>query len=259
MSEPSSTRGLDRGGHLSELMLDRLRTDPPGAMGEAHANARLHLASCAACQAADAELVKGDAELAPPRARPLPSQRWPKLALAVATPLALAAIVLLIVRPPPSETDGMLRKSGAIDFEVYVHDGTKSRLVQSGDAVHPGDRVSFKVQARVAGHLLVVGSDEAGHAYRCWPQNEAVDAADAPAFGPTEGPEELPAAMRFDDVLGAEHLVAIFCAAPFSYADVAGPALVMQGDALLSDFRAAHASCAIRKVVLNKVRASDHE
>lgn len=276
-------RGLDRGGHLSELALDRLRSDGPLARTEFHRNAEAHLASCARCQAAQRALEAMDAELAiaPPvvaEVIPLASRARPSVVssgrtrwLAAAVSLAVAAVVLVVVAPwragvapeRPSagepgpgglDPDHVTLKSGALDFEVHVHDGQQSHPAPTGSAVRPGDRVSFRVDARARGYLLVVGSDELGHAYLCWPQDVVVAAetTSAPAFGPTSGPEQLASAMRFDDAPGAEHLVAVFCPEPFAYADVATRELLGAGDGLLGAFRQAHAGCTIRAVVLHK-------
>ncbi|MFO0744502.1 MAG: hypothetical protein U1F43_02370 [Myxococcota bacterium] len=278
-------RGLDRGGHLSELAFDRLRSDRPGSHDAFRAGALAHLAECARCQAAQAALAAADAEvgLRPPAApmrstptatpTPIAQARAARVrrALTLGAPLAAAALALVIALPsgqapvgpgpgvPPDADldagDHIILKSGALDFEVYIHDGTASRLVQSGAEVHPGDRASFRVNLRAPGYLLVVGSDEAGHTYLCWPQDGVVaaDSAEAVAIGPTAAPEQLEAAMRFDDVLGDEHLVAVFCPGRFAYPDVATRELVGRDEALLARFRQTHADCTIRAVVLHKV------
>lgn len=215
---------LDRAGHLSELALDRLRFDPTVAPDE-KAEADAHLATCAACRDAMAMLASEDASFAvAPRVRvsalrPRISTGWIGAGVSA---LALAAVVLLAVRVRPRDDGDVMRLRGSpIDFEVFVHDGSDSRAVLSGDTVHPGERVGFRVRARDPGYLLVLGHDDTGNRYLCYPEGVIGDAI-AVAFQESPEPRVLPTAMRFDDILGSEHITAIFCPAPFTAYDV-GP------------------------------------
>lgn len=215
---------LDRGGHLSELALDRLRYDP-ALPTEEKAELDQHLARCAECQAALATLSAEDAAFAvAPRApvvalRPKSPLRW--LGAGVAA-LAIAAAALIAVNMPTTklfDPDDLRVKSGPFDFEVFVHDGAESRAVMSGDTVFPGERMGFRVRARETGYLLVLGRDDSGNRYLCYPDGVIGDAV-AVAFQESTEPLVLPTAMRFDDILGSEHITAIFCPAPFGADEV---------------------------------------
>ncbi|MCC6622754.1 MAG: hypothetical protein IT385_15945 [Deltaproteobacteria bacterium] len=215
---------LDRGGHLSELALDVYRYDPGP-----HPEVESHLTACDACRAALAALVAEDAaaRVPVPRAR----RRRPLAWIAGATTLlAAAAVAIIVTRPAPAapDADGLRLKGGAFDLEVFVHDGERTRAVVSGDVVHPGERVGFRVRGREPGYLLVIGRDDQGNSYMCYPSGE-VGVAVAQTFPETPEPQVLPVAMRFDDVLGSEHIVALLCPAPFAAADL-GPGLVADAD-----------------------------
>jgi len=61
-------------------------------------------------------------------------------------------------------------RGGRFTLEVWVHDGQHKRLVDSGDEVFAGERVAFRVSAATAGHLLIVGVDQSGEVYLCYPR-----------------------------------------------------------------------------------------
>ncbi|MFO0746751.1 MAG: hypothetical protein U1F43_13930 [Myxococcota bacterium] len=239
---------LDRAGHLSELALDRYRYDPPAAPRD---EVDQHLASCAECRAALLDLAHEDAAAAvpaPPGAttgarergddnvRPLvPRSKSSKVTwLAGVTGLLAAAALAFVVARPGGDASGdgsgaigaddgdrLHVKSGPFDFEVFVHDGNDSRAVLSGDVVHPGERMGFRVRARELGYLLVTGRDDSGNQYMCYPGGDVTGAAAVP-FPETPEPQVLPLAMRFDDILGSEHITATFCPGPFSASDLGG-------------------------------------
>jgi len=252
---------LDRGGHLSELTLDRLRFDPPEVAFRAAVEA--HLAACESCRGALAALVEVDATcaLVPPTARastgasaevvPLTARRRraPRFsgALAGVAALALAAIALFVLRPwaPPPDDDVITVRGGPFDFEVHVHDGERSRPASDGDVVYPGERMGFRVHLRQDGYLAIIGRDDRGMTYSCYPRPEAgavASLAHAVAHTPTDGPVTLPVAMRFDDTLGDEHITAVFCAFPFEL----GPSVISMADEL------ARAGCSVTTLTLHK-------
>ena len=83
----------------------------------------------------------------------------------------------------------------------------------------PGERMGFRVKARELGYLLVLGRDDTGNRYLCYPEGVIGDAVAVP-FHESPEPQVLPTAMRFDDILGSEHITAIFCPAPFGADEV---------------------------------------
>ena len=231
---------LDRGGHLSELALDRYRFDPPEPTF--HEAVTAHLGACAACQSALDALIAEDATsvLDPPTAVapviPMTARRpWAALGAVDRTPrrtawiaggmvFALAAIALLVTRPWQPGEDLIRLKGSPLDLEIYVHDGERSRPVVAGDVVHPGERMGFRVHLRQDGYLAIFGRDDRGTSYPCYPLNEGpgptlaptATALEAVAQPRTEHPLTLPVAMRFDDILGDEHITAVFCESPFA-------------------------------------------
>lgn len=249
---------LDRGGHLSELALDRYRFDPPEPAFRAALEA--HLATCAACRDALAALVEEDTActLAPPHAHatplaaaeviPLSARRRRAAWIGGAVALALAALALFVVRPwvaPPPDADDITVRGGPFDFEVHVHDGERTRPVVDGDVVYPGERMGFRVLLRQDGYLAIIGHDDRGMTYSCYPRPEAgavASLARAVAHARTDGPVTLPVAMRFDDTLGDEHITAAFCTFPFEL----GPNVVDIADALTQ------AGCSVTTLTLHK-------
>jgi hypothetical protein len=271
--------GLDRSGHLSDYALDRLRFDPPSSIADLQADAftgatNTHLTSCDLCRARLAALVEADASesFAPRLAPTAPSgptrvrRRAPRLPVLriLFVPLALAALALFIARPwstggtAPPFSDGDVRtlKGTRFELELYVHDGAKSRPVATGDVVSPGDRLGFRAWALTDGHLLIIGQDELGHTYGCWPQAHSARASDPQAaravpLPRTDTPQVLPTAMRFDDVPGTETITAIFCPDPFGFVDlVASPRTTAGANVTLS--APPRSGCAMRIWQLHK-------
>jgi len=264
---------FDRSGHLLELTLDRYRFDPPEPA--LHAVVTAHLATCEPCRAALDALVLADAQvslapparsavvialaaaavkgdtLAPPKssATRRKKQAW----LGGGVVLALAALVLFATRPWQPADEVITLKGSPIDFEIHVHDGERSRPVLSGDVVHPGERMGFRVHVREAGYLAIFGRDDRGASYPCYPLADGDSPSGAPvaanleavALARTEAPLTLPVAMRFDDILGDEHITAVFCEAPF--------ALGAEPIAMAAEL--AQGGCHVREVTLHKAPA----
>ena len=235
---PVRDQVLARDGHLSELSINRYLYDPVLDTDLRDAFAE-HLQSCAVCRERLKAVQDFDAslELRPPteaaqisavsgvsvaRLEPRRPRRADKAWWGAGVALAAAAALALVMGSGPetvsgSELDTTRLKGSKLDFEVYVHDGTTSRLVDGGDKVHPGDRVAFRVATRQDGYLLVMGLDQAGSVYVCYPQqNEGM----AAAFSASEKAMKLEQAMQFDTQLGRELLVAVWCPDPFHIDDV---------------------------------------
>ncbi|TNF38031.1 MAG: DUF4384 domain-containing protein [Deltaproteobacteria bacterium] len=178
---------------------------------------------------------------------PLRPRRLRTAALWLA-PLAVAALALLVVAPWRQPEEYRLRGS-ALDLEVWVHDGVRARPVATGDTVHPGDRIGFRVKARRTGELLVLGVDEQGHVYVCYPQ----EAGRSTPIAATPEPLELPEAMRFDAVPGRERLVALLCDAPIALDEVAATLRGGAGALTMSDaLPRLRDDCAQEEVILQK-------
>ena len=267
---------LDRGGHLSELALDRYRFDPAEAAPELRRDVEAHLAGCAECRGVVAALETEDAGFAmvPPvqaqsaghgtqgaEAKVISlaerrSQRRAAWTTGIVVVLAAAAAVLLLARSDmmgdpngphgvggPDGPDRITLRGGAIDFEIIVDDGHASRLVADGATVHPGERMAFRIKVRQAGFVAVVGRDDTGASYACYPQGSELRAVQAIAVTQAVEPKDLPVALQFDSVVGTERVSAVFCTTPFTAAEAA---------TLAADGAAAREGCHVRTLALQK-------
>lgn len=241
---------FDREGHLTELTIDRLLA---GELGTDAVDA--HTRGCPRCaelietlQARDAEFMASSlgqpawlAELTAPnevvdldahrRERPAvvssPSTRATVLPM-VGALFAMAAAIALVMTVSfddggegttvvPAPADGIRLKGRPLTLEVYAKGQGEPRQVGSGDPVYPGERVAFKIYPHSAGYTMILGVDDKGHAYQCYPQGGRGQSVAVEAS--TEG-IDVKAAMKLDSVLGSERLVALSCPAPFTYAEV---------------------------------------
>jgi hypothetical protein len=223
-----------RGGHLTGLTLDRRALGELGAAEQEAVEA--HLGGCAACQAEVARVAAFDAGLslpplslpAAPVARVLPlRRRWWPAALGAAAAAAAALWLLLpgLRGGADLDGDGVRVKGreaapasagfveGDFSWEVLVHDGGQTRAVGSGDRVHPGERLGFRVHPRRSGYLLIVGEDDGGQGYLCYPQRGGGEGA---LMAASDRPYALEEAVRLDEVLGHERLTALYCPGPVS-------------------------------------------
>jgi hypothetical protein len=239
---------FDRDGHLSALGLDRLRLESETFTPAELTASRAHLATCAACQNADAEACALDATFAltPPRprrapdtlraephppggpARPQPSPARRGGLAVVFGALAFAATALLAVpdreaseAPRGANPDTLRPKGGGgLDLSVWIHDGGGATLATAPDfPVRAGDRMGFVVTHATPGYLLILGHDDAGQRYGCFPQSDALPVA-AAAVPASPLPTQLPGAMAFDATPGRERIVAVLCGAPFGSGDL---------------------------------------
>lgn len=236
-----TTPGLTRFDHLTDLACDRLATDPPDSDPELFAACYAHLAACEACRARFARVldeqravilpsaaVRSLAARSTPGPAPLPAlraKRWPLVAGVV---MALAASLFLVLRPSTPDadlvpvtfpSDDPRSKGAPLSLQIHVNDGSQTRTVGDGDDIHPGERAAFAVRTTVAGHLLIFGWDDSGKRYPIWPADS--DPVHAAPFAATPTWTAIPAAVRFDDALGDEHLIAVFCPTTFALSDLA--------------------------------------
>lgn len=239
-----------RDGHLTELTINRLLVGELNGVPEIEA----HLAECEMCRDALAAARAFDAQvtLRPPvsSAGRASAGRWPMYT----TVVAMAAAVALFALRPDAGSDGIgpppdeFRIKGGFDFQVFAHNGQASRALHSGAKVHPGERLGFRFGAKQTGHLLVVGTDGRSEPYLCYPQNNAGTSAEMAAEAI---PRDLEQAVRLDDVLGSEAIVALHCDAPLAFADVtAAFAKAPSGE---GTFPTVRADCRQRVIRLSKV------
>ena len=197
--------------HLTDLRLERVLT------GEIDPRDEPHLTSCETCQARfDAAKVFEQAHPIRPPVSPQKRSTAPWVGLSLAAAAALA-IGLVWSRPPSVQDRPEFISKGGFSFEVHVHDGEQSRQALPGETVHPGDRLGFRVRAKRAGHLLIVGVDATGEQYVCYPQSGGGKSAPLSA---TEAMNTLGEAIKLDKTLGEERLQAIFCETPFELSEL---------------------------------------
>jgi len=106
------------------------------------------------------------------------------------------------------------RFKGGLNVEFFLNRAGQVERARDESIVHPGDRVGFRVSTPVAGHLMIVGQDQSGVPYLCYPQDTSGRANE---FGPTQAMVPLEQAIVLDEVLGQERLRAIFCAQSFDF------------------------------------------
>jgi len=195
---------------LSDLCLDERMA---GELADAEARAADdHLAGCARCQRRHDQLAAGRARF---RAA-LPALRrrrtaWPA-ATAIGGALAVAATVVLVVRPPATGT----RTKGGARLGLVIARGDAMQIAGAGDRVHPGDTVSFLVTSARPTYVAVLSRDGAGRPSVYFPSGPR---AERVAAGRDV---QLPRATVLDDTLGREQLYAVFCEAPVAVAALQG-------------------------------------
>jgi hypothetical protein len=191
-----------------------------------------HLRTCARCAAALAELESARRELlgVDPQAQSLAAARiilaqvaerrrrawWRLLVPATLTPVAVAAMLLLLVTrgaPAPDTTvsgsarhmAGTVRAKGALLVEAFCKRGESVFPVKDGDDFVAGDRLRFAYTKDQAGVLLVFGVDDAG---RLFPYYR--DDALAGVIAPPGSEVMLPESVELDDHHGWERVFAVW-------------------------------------------------
>ncbi len=226
LSAEERTGLFRRDAHLTDLSLERLLLGelPPEAQLEVEA----HLNRCPCCDAALTAARKFGEEL--------PSPEWaisPKKSTlgswrgAWLGGLAAAAALLLFllnssssIEPEPlsNPPDGIRVKAGALDFEVFVHDGEQQHRALDGEQIQAGDRLGFRVTLRQSAYLLIAGLDAQGEPYLCYPQGKKGQAVQLEG---KQAPQDLHQAVRMDATSGQERLIALSCSEAFEYKEVA--------------------------------------
>lgn len=231
-----------RDGRLSELSLARFANDELDA-SERAAVERALAADADARALLDA--LREVAIVAPPGLTTLPTppielaarRRTPASTLGLGLALAAAAALVawLLVRPGPrhegslartdtptseaetgTDDDGIRTKGDEFAFELWIDDGERNRRVRSGDEVHAGDKLAFRVYPRVAGELLIVCIDPSGVAIACWP-GEGTALHGPGGFASVEARGDaltIAPGLAFDAAPGEERFVALLCSDP---------------------------------------------
>jgi hypothetical protein len=134
---------------------------------------------------------------------------------AIATALAAAAALLVVLRPGTDPTldertgtSGSVRRKGAGSIDVFIQHQGKMRAGHSGEVVYPGDALQLAYSTTDRTHLAVLGRDQAGVASIYFADGER-----AAAIEPGEQ-VPLPSSIILDDTLGTEMLYALLCAEP---------------------------------------------
>ena len=124
--------------------------------------------------------------------------------------VALAAVAILVVmvsmglpRDEPDQPDVVRIRGAGLELAVYTETGDR---IAFGDPVLPGSRLGFQVRSREAGSLVILGIDDQGTDYLCYPQ-----AGGSAPIAATDAPVSLSEAIRLDDGQGVERLVAVRC------------------------------------------------
>lgn len=149
---------------------------------------------------------------------------FPRRIWGVVGGMLAAAVVLFAVWPAAPEVGGVdldrdtIRFRGQLSMEVMRNvPGVGVQPLPSGSEAAAGDQLGFVVSGPEPGYLMLLGSDGRQQVYPIY----LTDDRRARAFD--GGRQALPAAIALDGTPGTERLIAVFCAAPFVYADVVGP------------------------------------
>jgi hypothetical protein len=155
--------------------------------------------------------------------RMTPAKRsWLRWFVPVSALAAAAAVVLVVIRRGNDGTtergDDIQVKGDDISLVVHRATGDGSTRLVTGDAVRPGDRIRFEINATKPGFVAIIGIDGTGQ-----PSIYHPDHGTAPvAFDPKD--HVLPGAIELDATPGDEKFFAIYGERPFAF-DVVLPAL----------------------------------
>lgn len=235
-----------RDGCPSALRLDRYIADELGA-GDA-ATIEAHVETCAHCAADVASARKGfgawpelDAtstfdQVVARASSAKAARRW-RTGLALAAPLALAALLFLVLRRPaedgtttsiPPRPSAGVRTKGQTVLRVFRQTPAGSEELTSGADVYAGQKLRFVVDLPSDGAIAIVGVEASSKIYTAWPLAGAGSPVLAAGLG-----QELPGAIALDDSRGRETLYLVHCAGavepPRCRENAAGPPLCGAG------------------------------
>jgi len=169
-----------------------------------------HLAGCASCREDLAEfgMVASIWERAAPAGRRPWLLRLPLAAGLAAA--ALAAVVLLTVRPPLTATDP-LKPKGPWQLHVAIERAGRAHRAAPGELLKEGDHLGFFYSAESPGFLAVVSADLSGEIVRLHPTAQDFS---APVAAGRE--VRLSAGAALGPARGCEWIVALFSNKPFA-------------------------------------------
>lgn len=211
LPQPQS-RGESPAAHPSFFLLDRIHLDGlRGFVDEALRDPRLHVGSCADCQAYLASLAEQAARTTPIPLRALkPVSLWSRIRDAFFRPLVvgptLAACTVLclyivIRRPPeqPTPSPSLSSEKGGPSIRVYIKRDERVSVWDGRAPLYPRDRIRLEV-AGSGFRFVTVASPEADDSGRSILR--AIYAGPLRADAPTQ----LPASWTLDQAGGAEIL-----------------------------------------------------
>jgi hypothetical protein len=175
-----------------------------------------HLAACDLCRARLRELDEHrerfrseidvesalDALMQATRARTR-SRAWSRpWGVAAATALAIAACVVLWLRPRSDDSHDQVTRKGGLYFKVIRLDRAGHvGPVASGDHLHPGEAIRFRLTAREPGFVSIIGVDAA----------RTVTAYSGPLALERGVARVVDGSIILDDTLGPERIIAVEC------------------------------------------------
>ena len=192
-----------------------------------------------------------------PRRRGASFGGWSRRLLAGGLSLAAAAAAAILVInmnsadvTSPSGDDGIRIKGTHLSLEVFVDRAGEPHGLVSGEQVHPGERLGFRVQSRVPGHIMIVGVDDKNQGYLCYPQKRHGEASQTKSM---KERVTLGEAVRLDDTLGKERLLLVQCEDSFTFEDIQDDLSGKAKDAGEGPLPALREGCAQKEVLLVKV------
>ncbi len=166
------------------------------------------------------------------------ARRW-RAALIAAGPLAVAALLVLVLRPPtdeghspaPSPASVGVRTKGQTVLRVFRQTPSGSEELTSGADVYAGQKLRFVVDLPSDGSIAIVGVEASARLYTAWP----LAGAGSPLLDAGSS-QELPGAIALDASRGRETLYLVHCPgaseSPRCRENPAGPPLCGAGCSL---------------------------
>lgn len=212
--------------------LDDVTLEKVSVAKEPEASVAAHLAGCASCTARLSRMRQENEtfrrfvfpatvdavtnSVAPPK--------W-RLGLLVFAPVALAAVLLFIIRTAPADDYVGMKGKGALTLDVFTLDATGA-AVRLGETarVDAGAALRFQVRPASPCYLWLVSTDATGQVSRLYPsEGEAVLVAEATT---------LPGGATLDGLAGPERLFAVCTPAPLPFEVVEQAARASSTDAV---------------------------
>lgn len=139
--------------------------------------------------------------------------------LGAAAAVASVVVVLAVVRSGwqgESVNSSTIRAKGGIRLRVFSDRDDTSPEVLDGQHLSPADKIRFVVELQRQGHVMVVGVEQAGTTYSCFPTDS--DGVSRAVGAGTD--MVLPGAVRLDEGGAENRLHLVVCPSAFSLADV---------------------------------------